>query len=554
MPQNRHTVRAQLVFNEDQVKRLKADDSLRVMVYCGLSSSMQGYHPTDISFPNQIELKVNQEDIKANFKGLKNKPGSTKPTDITSFVRKHATYKNEIAFCYALTTKRYAYVINIVRHVKAAALTQRIRTARQIPKQKVIDEMNRQNADPDIAATSSKMSLKDPVSTMRIALPVRSTVCSHNQCFDGEMFMQLQEQAPTWQCPICSKHVNFDSLCVDKYFEEILNSTPKSIEQVTVEPNGDWSIVKEDEDKGKSNHDKGGARASYDDDFDDSDLLEISEPQKPQTNGMNGLLPGWQPAYSARLNSPFATPSFPINTPPLSSREPSVAQSTASAQRAGNKRPASSVIDLTLSDDEDDDPPRPAKRQTTATSQPSSASSYNTPASLSESRQQINLSSNLTNSYTGFNEPPQANGYRPQSNPGRPPTSSGPAVGTPHRFGQTSMPPASLSPQLPHHSPARQNGYAQGFAQANSRPPSALPGGGPNAFGFDPNRTSPHSSNTSNGPQPFSIRPPSQGPGQQQGALRLPPMHTLADYNQQYQQQTSGWRGDYNGYSSSPGG
>src|SRR6266480_1505324 len=71
--------------------------------------------------------------------------------------------------------------------------------------------------DPDIVATSTVMSLKDPVSYLRIQVPCRSNVCSHNQCFDATSFLQLQEQAPTWSCPICSKTVAFESLAVDQY-------------------------------------------------------------------------------------------------------------------------------------------------------------------------------------------------------------------------------------------------------------------------------------------------------------------------------------------------
>jgi E3 SUMO-protein ligase PIAS1 len=71
-------------------------------------------------------------------------------------------------------------------------------------------------SDPDIEAMSSVMSLKDPVSYMRITLPCRSTVCSHNQCFDAASFLQLQEQAPTWTCPICQKIVAFEALAVDQ--------------------------------------------------------------------------------------------------------------------------------------------------------------------------------------------------------------------------------------------------------------------------------------------------------------------------------------------------
>jgi E3 SUMO-protein ligase PIAS1 len=60
----------------------------------------------DIAFPSQIEVRINAEEIKANFKGLKNKPGSTRPADITDQVRKSpANYRNNLVITYALTQK-----------------------------------------------------------------------------------------------------------------------------------------------------------------------------------------------------------------------------------------------------------------------------------------------------------------------------------------------------------------------------------------------------------------------------------------------------------------
>lgn len=82
------------------------DPSTRVMVFCAAENVMPypGAH-SDIAFPHQVELKCNSEDIKANLRGLKNKPGSTRPADITSFIRKKHSYPNIIEMIYALTTK-----------------------------------------------------------------------------------------------------------------------------------------------------------------------------------------------------------------------------------------------------------------------------------------------------------------------------------------------------------------------------------------------------------------------------------------------------------------
>lgn len=172
------------------------------------------------------------------------------------------------------------------------------------------------------------MSLKDPISTLRINIPCRSTVCTHNQCFDAESFLQLQEQAPTWICPICNKTVHFNGLAVDQYVEEILAKVRNS-DQVTITPTGEWSTQKETTPPRKN----GTAIAA--DDSDDDDLVEI-------------------PDYRvASIKSEVAqTPNY-LSTPPMPSREPST------APRSGVKR-TSEVVDLTLSDD--DEPPRPAKK------------------------------------------------------------------------------------------------------------------------------------------------------------------------------------------------
>lgn len=352
MPQNRHTVKCDVVLTEEQASRLSTNpDHYRIMLYCAQTESS---NPPllNISFPPQIEVKLNDDDVKSNYKGLKNKPGSTKPADLTKMLRPRANYSNKLSICYALTQKKFVFTVMLVRYVSPDALVSRIKAGNVFSKEQVITEMQRANDDADIAAMASRMSLKDPISTLRISTPVRSTFCTHKQCFDAAFYMQLQEQAPTWSCPICQKYIPFESLAVDKYVEDILDSTSKSVEQVTVEPDGTWSVIKDD--NGSIDTAKAAPRASYDDDFDDDDLVEIDDP-KPSVVKK-------EPAPTANV----------FSTPPLSSREASVQTST-------NKRPA--VIDLTLSDDEE--PPRPAKRANTGRLvPPPPASWFPTPDSL----------------------------------------------------------------------------------------------------------------------------------------------------------------------------
>lgn len=103
MSQHRNTIQIPLkVSEEPQLHRCANDKSLRVMVFC--AGDDRG--PQDIAFPHQAELKVNGGEIKANLRGLKSKPGSTRPVDITSSLRLDKfSYQNNLEFTYALTVK-----------------------------------------------------------------------------------------------------------------------------------------------------------------------------------------------------------------------------------------------------------------------------------------------------------------------------------------------------------------------------------------------------------------------------------------------------------------
>lgn len=69
----------------------------------------------EVAFPHQSELKVNGGEVKANLRGLKNKPGSTRPVDITKALRLRPKYTNNVDFTYALTSKAGLSQVRISR-------------------------------------------------------------------------------------------------------------------------------------------------------------------------------------------------------------------------------------------------------------------------------------------------------------------------------------------------------------------------------------------------------------------------------------------------------
>ncbi|KAI4235138.1 MAG: hypothetical protein L6R40_006537 [Gallowayella cf. fulva] len=310
----RDTIESKITFKPDVADKLISDSSTRVMIFCA-SEPISHFTKVDIAFPHQVEIKVNLDEVKANLRGLKNRPGSTRPADITHLLRKRANYENSMSLTYALTHKH-----------SVEELVAKLKSGKTISKDQVIREMVSKAQDSDVQATGATISLKCPLSTLRIDVPCRSTVCTHNQCFDATSFLQLQEQAPTWTCPVCNKTVSFEALEIDR-----------SVDQVTVEPDGKWFRISEGDPSPRSRYGSSG---------DDEDLIEIKDP----------------PRVTAVKNEILNGSNF-MRTPPTSSREQSTTSSVPPPS-AGAKRSASAVIDLT-SDDNDEDAGRGSKRPTT---------------------------------------------------------------------------------------------------------------------------------------------------------------------------------------------
>ncbi|TQN73533.1 E3 SUMO-protein ligase pli1, partial [Colletotrichum shisoi] len=270
MTQHRNMVSIPVRTSENPgVDKVLEDKSLRIMVFCAQNDS----GTQDISFPHQSEIKVNGTEVKANLRGLKNKPGSTRPVDVTSYLRLKNDNRNFVEFTYALTQKKFFLVLYACKITSAQELAEKIKVGKKIPKHKVIEEISRKAADTDIVTTSQVLSLKCPLSYMRLDVPCRSVNCSHIQCFDATSYLQLQEQGPQWLCPICNKSAPYEQLAVDEYVRDILANTSKSLDQVTIEPDGQWRVNLAQDDGKPTN---GGSGLVDDDDEDDWGIFEVN--------------------------------------------------------------------------------------------------------------------------------------------------------------------------------------------------------------------------------------------------------------------------------------
>lgn len=233
--EHRNTSHLTFTLSQEDVIALQAPNSTsRILLYASAKSAKDTpYQLLDLQFPTQMEIRVNDNEVKANTRGMKNKPGTTKPVDITSFTRRKLDVVNKLTITYALTQTLYNVYIWLSNKQSIAELKAEV-AKRIIPKNRTLADLSAKADDTDIITTSTIMKLKDPVSFMRIQIPCRGSSCEHLGCFDLETYLSMQEQAPQWECPLCSKKAPFSDLAVDEYvncgvLKSEANSTPIQI-------------------------------------------------------------------------------------------------------------------------------------------------------------------------------------------------------------------------------------------------------------------------------------------------------------------------------------
>ncbi|KNC96584.1 uncharacterized protein SPPG_08168 [Spizellomyces punctatus DAOM BR117] len=312
----------------------------QVMVFIGPYEV--AHTPLSLQWPVPCELWVNNErvDIK-KFTGLKGKPWTGQPADITRHCRlKHGGGRQRVELRVGqLPNKqnlpfpdrdrrtqrdqptRFLMSVQTVTRVPIDTIVERIRSTKFIPKEQVLAERQQIQADDDdvVATSDIPVSLKDPASMVRMTYPARPSTCTHVQCFDCSTFFALNEQVPTWTCPICSKYIqSWESISIDGYFMDILQSVSEDVDMVEIRPDGSWYVPGDKKETLESEEKK--------ETVDTGEVLSVDSDEE-EIKQYKRLIPA--------------------------SSKPS----TARPKPSPRKRTEPEVIDLTLSSDEEPEPP-----------------------------------------------------------------------------------------------------------------------------------------------------------------------------------------------------
>ena len=104
--------------------------------------------------------------------------------------------------------------------------------------------VSRMKEDEDGAALDTvcfQYSLLDPLTYQRMEHPVRSSACTHLNCFDLKGFLQMYLGKAKMPCPVCSSPIRLDDLVQDAFVLSILSETSPEEEEVEMRQDGEWS-------------------------------------------------------------------------------------------------------------------------------------------------------------------------------------------------------------------------------------------------------------------------------------------------------------------------
>ncbi|EDO14512.1 hypothetical protein Kpol_286p5 [Vanderwaltozyma polyspora DSM 70294] len=226
----------------------QSNKNFKLYLFSGILSSFGSPGNEPIQFPYPTEIKFNDEKIKDNVRGLKNKIGTANPADLTANI-KGPFEQNNLEVIYASNSSIFLMCCYIVEEVEPEQVLQIVLKSPRIIKAATLHYIKQTistDDDDDLITTSTVMSLQCPVSYTRMKYPAKSINCNHLQCFDALWYLHSQRQIPTWQCPVCQISLSIETLAICEYVDEILKSCSEDVEQVELAADGSWTPLDED--------------------------------------------------------------------------------------------------------------------------------------------------------------------------------------------------------------------------------------------------------------------------------------------------------------------
>ncbi|XP_065217637.1 E3 SUMO-protein ligase PIAS1-like [Planococcus citri] len=268
---------------------------------------------------------------------------------------------NNVFISWSVTCDRlYGIGISLVKKFTADELIDKLKVNgerdAEVTKKYLSEKLGQQ--DDDIAATSLKVSMICPLGKILMSLPVRATTCNHLQCFDGSLYIKMNDVKSTWQCPVCNQPCYYDDLFIDGYFVNVLkNNTSSRMSEIQIEADGSVTPVvpkkRSSTDSNSSNDSNPSLRKK----------IKLEKPEPSSTENPDPFINPLSSSSSSFSSDYISISSSKTPTLPASISQPCYDSGASDTLDVENQAQKSVVlVDLTESDSEIEDQPLNLKK------------------------------------------------------------------------------------------------------------------------------------------------------------------------------------------------
>lgn len=239
VPQTQQALDRAVHLSDAQLLPMKSDPaSHRVQLGCIL---LEDSVPVRYHWPRNVTLRVNTMQCRAYSRSATTKMGINQRDDAVNCSALCLRGRNSIditaiengtwVLFTQLATKR------TLEQVKAMMLAQE---SFEAATQRVRDSLH--GGDGGIVVAQVVVSLKDPMSGQRMAVPARFTDASGLQAFDLDSFLSIAERNRKWQDPTTLKNSSVRHLQVDTFTQQVLQALADfpHITDVEISNEGQW--------------------------------------------------------------------------------------------------------------------------------------------------------------------------------------------------------------------------------------------------------------------------------------------------------------------------
>ncbi|XP_064800114.1 E3 SUMO-protein ligase PIAS4-A-like [Oncorhynchus masou masou] len=171
-------------------------------------------------YPPCLSIKVNQKHIP-----LPEIHRHCTPINITPTVSLSLLASFRLCVWWKSCSKRYSVAVYLVKVLSPSDLLSQLKSqsveSLTFCRQRIQEKL-RFDPECEVTTTGLQVSLICPLGKMRLSVPCRGRKCGHLQCFDGTLYLQMNEKRPTWTCPVCHELVPYSQLTIDGLLTVIL--------------------------------------------------------------------------------------------------------------------------------------------------------------------------------------------------------------------------------------------------------------------------------------------------------------------------------------------